>query len=321
MDVKFLIFAILIACYFCKELRFNLIKRDSSFSADIEIAKNTTSPSEISCFLKCYNCRDCYFIQVTTITNNFICKFFSFFKLNVVNLVHEKGSKIFSAQMSKRCMLFRDCLEWFEHGFKKDGVYDVNINGKTTKVFCDMTSNEGGWTVFQRRIDGAVNFNRSWEDYKNGFGSVNGEYWLGNKFIHQLSKSVSNTLVRIEGIDFQNNHKFIIFEKFWIEDERNKYKLTTGTFKKGSQNLNPHDWKYGNGMYFTTYDRDNDMTGGNCAVIYSGGWWYKNCFGMSPNNRYSKTEIITFAQAIVWSAWTGFKKTLKTFKMSLKRST
>ncbi|KAH8390858.1 hypothetical protein KR215_000991, partial [Drosophila sulfurigaster] len=29
---------------------------------------------------------------------------------------------------------------------------------------------------------------------------------------------------------------------------------------------------------FTTFDRDNDIYDGNCAVDYESGWWHTNCY-------------------------------------------
>lgn len=35
--------------------------------------------------------------------------------------------------------------------------------------------------VFQRREDGSVNFFRGWEAYRDGFGKLTGEHWLGER--------------------------------------------------------------------------------------------------------------------------------------------
>ncbi|CAC5362071.1 unnamed protein product [Mytilus coruscus] len=60
------------------------------------------------------------------------------------------------------------------------GVYPIFRDESEVKVYCDMTTDSGGWTIIQRRLDGSVNFHRQWTDYENGFGNVDGEYWLGD---------------------------------------------------------------------------------------------------------------------------------------------
>jgi len=37
-------------------------------------------------------------------------------------------------------------------------------------VYCDMTNDGGGWTVWIRRLKAGVNFNLTWASYKTGFG-------------------------------------------------------------------------------------------------------------------------------------------------------
>ena len=78
--------------------------------------------------------------------------------------------------------------------------------------------------VFQRRIDGSVDFYRTWADYKNGFGVVNGEFWLGNDNIHSLTSSGDDVL-RIDMKAFDGSTAFVAYTKFYIDNESTFYTL------------------------------------------------------------------------------------------------
>ena len=47
--------------------------------------------------------------------------------------------------------------------------------------------------MIQERMDGSVNFNRTQEDYKHGFGNLVGEFWLGLDKINRLTRNKTTT--------------------------------------------------------------------------------------------------------------------------------
>ena len=71
----------------------------------------------------------------------------------------------------------------------------------------------GGWTVIQRRVDGSVSFDRSWRDYRDGFGDLHSEFWLGNNHIHDLSTQGDYSL-RIDLEDWSIQHKHALYQSF-----------------------------------------------------------------------------------------------------------
>ncbi|KFB50568.1 AGAP012000-PA-like protein [Anopheles sinensis] len=129
--------------------------------------------------------------------------------------------------------------------------------GNSFLVLCNFENNfnlGGGWTVFQRRIDGYVSFYQNWTMYKNGFGEVNDEHWLGLERLNAMTKSGRHELlVLLE--DFDGNKRYALYDDFKVGNEAEKYKLTVGKYSgTAGDSLTNH-----NGMMFSTSDQDNDL--------------------------------------------------------------
>ena len=101
--------------------------------------------------------------------------------------------------------------------------------GEFEVVYCDQKTAGGGWTVFQKRQDGSVDFFRGWNDYKQGFGNLTGEFWLGLDKIHHLTVSSSNKL-RVDLEDMPGNTVFAEYSSFAVANERAKYQLSLGNY-------------------------------------------------------------------------------------------
>lgn len=74
------------------------------------------------------------------------------------------------------------------------------------QVYCDMENNGGGWTVIQRRKIGLTSFNHDWKQYKNGFGTIRGDFWLGNEHIFRLTRQPTVLRIEMEASMHQAQH-------------------------------------------------------------------------------------------------------------------
>ena len=197
---------------------------------------------------------------------------------------------------------YTSCQEAKQLGKMVSGVYTLDlIDGLDSfQVYCDMSTDGGGWTVFQRRQDGSVDFYRGWSDYKNGFGDLNGEFWLGLDKIHRLTKQAQT--LRVDLMDFNGSRVHAQYTGFQISDESSKYSLGYTTYSGNAGNaLDKHK-----GMGFSTKDRDNDVSiwrSIHCAVNWKGAWWYYSCHRSNLNGLYLKNEKSTNNRGIVWSTW------------------
>ena len=132
--------------------------------------------------------------------------------------------------------VYKNCAEIYQFGIKINGVYKINPDGLGEfEVFCDQKTAGGGWTVFQKRQDGSVDFYRPWGDYKRGFGNLNGEFWLGLDKINRLTVSGSYKL-RVDLEDVPGKTAFAEYSSFAVTSERTKYRLSLGSYSGTSFN-------------------------------------------------------------------------------------
>jgi len=197
----------------------------------------------------------------------------------------------------------RDCLEFQSAGYNISGLYLVHLNNiKTIEVFCDQETDDGGWTVFQRRLNGKTNFYRDWKAYKEGFGNPHREFWLGNEYIYLLTYQAeypAGSELRIDMEDISNKKSYAKYRTFSIDNEEKKYQLHVNGFSGNADLLSYH-----NNRMFSTYDADNDDSSSNCAYQNYGAWWYGNCHHSNLNGEY---QWNLKAQEI-GVGWNGYKK-------------
>ena len=165
-------------------------------------------------------------------------------------------------------------------------------DGEPFAVYCNMNMFGGGWTRILYRYAQRIYFTLKWDEYKNGFGYLGSDGWLGLEKIHRLTKNKPATLL-VSFRDKNGNYYYPQYRTFQVGNETTKYQLYIGGYTgDGGDSLS-----YSNNARFSTYDKDHDTSSSNCASSYAGGWWYYNCaqgkltghpYAASTSNAYAK---------------------------------
>ncbi|XP_004677456.1 PREDICTED: tenascin isoform X1 [Condylura cristata] len=208
----------------------------------------------------------------------------------------------------------RDCSQAMLNGDTTSGIYTIYLNGdkaQALEVFCDMTSDGGGWIVFLRRKNGREDFYRNWKAYAAGFGDRREEFWLG---LDNLSKITAQGQYELR-VDLQDHGTaaYAVYDKFSVGDAKSRYKLKV----EGYSGTAGDSMAYHNGRSFSTFDKDTDSAITNCALSYKGAFWYKNCHRVNLMGRYGDNN---HSQGVNWFHWKGHEYSIQFAEMKLRPS-
>ena len=176
---------------------------------------------------------------------------------------------------------------------------------------------EDGWVIIQRRVDASVSFERCWNEYVDGFGDVDGNFWLGLEAMHNLT-AVQAMSLQIDDVPFNIPAVSIPYQQFQVGDAASDYILTIISDSPGHDTLY-NSLNYHSGSKFSTYDRDNDVNDGvHCAETYRAGWWFSRCFELNLNSVYGGTCELTLSNMIMKHLSDDDLEPIRTVTMKIK---
>uniref|UniRef100_A0A3B3DML2 Tenascin C n=2 Tax=Oryzias melastigma TaxID=30732 RepID=A0A3B3DML2_ORYME len=206
----------------------------------------------------------------------------------------------------------RDCAQILLNGETTSGLYTIYIGGEESlpiQVYCDMSTDGGGWMVFLRRQNGKLDFFRNWKNYTAGFGNMNDEFWLGLSSLHKIT-ALGHYELRVDLKD-KGESAYAQYDKFTISEPRSRYKINIGAYSGTAGD----SMTYHQGRPFSTYDNDNDIAVTNCALSYKGAFWYKNCHRVNLMGKYGDSS---HSKGINWFHWKGHEHSIEFAEMKIR---
>ncbi|XP_059154922.1 angiopoietin-related protein 1-like [Physella acuta] len=177
------------------------------------------------------------------------------------------------------------------------------------KILCDTTTDGGGWIIFFRRTEGDLDFDETRENYKHGFGSFSGDFWLGNEFLAKVTAR-GNFELRAD-MRYKDKPYYAVYDFFKVESESSRYKLRIGAYTGNAGNsLSSNANENFDAMDTDTYK--------NCPRFIGGGWWfyYNSCeYGVHPTG-YWKVKTL---RGMFWRELTGINDHVDEIEMKFRR--
>lgn len=196
------------------------------------------------------------------------------------------------------------------------GRYWVQLNNASNpfEVYCEHDKFGGGWYVIQNRFNGSVEFYRGWNEYRTGFGSFDGEFFLGLETVHRMTYARKYILL-IQVETYAGKYGYARYDHFKVGREDDQFKLEEVGHYSGTAG---DSFGYLKGMKFSTKDRDNDNFRSNhCASDYKGAWWYKACTRCNLNGQFTKKDSY---QSNYWYDLTQKKEGLQRTRMMIEEA-
>lgn len=214
-------------------------------------------------------------------------------------------------------LVLQDCSDVDKARSRASGVYRVYIPYNSIEprfVYCDLSNMKENYLVFQRRKDGSEDFERTWKEYAEGFGNVNGEFWLGNEALYVLTNTFKYKL-RIDLEDFDGQKRYAEYSSFRIASSTDNYRLNVSGYSgDAGDSLSSHS-----GYEFSTIDADHDVYAPSCAKEFHGAWWYNACHSSNLNGRYLRGNHTSYADGVEWVTFRGYYYSLKSTEMKIAR--